>query len=262
MYDPESVALPATFDDPHEGGAPHYRRMLAARGSERKMPIIAPFAPTEAEFREMAAREYGMIALIDKGIGEILQTLARLGLSDDTIVFFTSDHGDMFGDHGMMLKGAMHYEGCIRVPLVAAGPGIAPGLRRGLACSLDLARTILELAAVEPCHGMQGASLGAMLADPSAEVRNEVLIEEDQIHDMLQVGQPLRMRSLITGDGRLTVYAGSAHGELFDWREDPGERRNLFAEPSAARFRAEMMDRLSRAMMQHADTSPQPTAFV
>ncbi len=261
LYDPADMSLPATFDDPHEGGAPHYQRNLAARGGERKLPIIAPFAPTEAEFREMAAREFGMIALIDDGIGEILQALARRGLDEDTIVLFTSDHGDMFGDHGMMLKGAMHYEGCIRVPLVAAGAGIVSGPRPGMVCSLDLARTILELAGIPPFHGMQGASLGPMLGDRSATVRDEVLIEEDQIHDILRVGQPLRMRSLITDQGRITVYAGGGHGELFDWREDPEERRNLFADPAAARFRGEMMERLSRAMMQHADTSPQPTAF-
>jgi len=262
MFDPADMALPATFDDAHENCAPHYQRMLEQRGGERKLPIIAPFAPTEAEFREMAAREFGMIALIDDGIGSILQALARLGLDDDTIVIFTSDHGDMFGDHGMMLKGAMHYEGCVRVPLVAAGASIVPGVRAGLACSLDLARTILDLAGLAPCHGMQGASLGPMLADPAATVRDQVLIEEDQIHDILRVGCPLRMRSLIAEEGRVTVYAGSEMGELFDWREDPEERRNLFADPAAAGFRADMMERLSRSMMQHADTSPQPTAFV
>ncbi len=261
LYDSADVLLPATFDDPHENGAPHYQRMLAGRGSERKLPIIAPFAPTEAEFREMAAREFGMIALIDDGIGEIFQALDRHGLSDDTIVLFTSDHGDMFGDHGVMLKGAMHYEGCIRVPLLAAGAGIVPGARAGLASSLDLAQTILDLADIDPFHGMQGHSLSPMLADPAATVRDEVLIEEDQIHDILRVGQPLRMRSLITDEGRITVYAGGGYGELFDRREDPEERRNLFADPAATQFRAEMMERLSRSMMEHADNSPQPTAF-
>jgi len=262
LFDPADMELPATFDDAHEQGAPHYQRMLAGRGGERKLPIIAPFAPTETEFREMAAREFGMIKLIDDGIGAILRTLADHGLDENTIVLFTSDHGDMFGDHGVMLKGAMHYEGCIRVPLVATGADIVPGPRSGLVCSLDLARTVLDLAGLSPFHGMQGVSLNPLFTDPTATLRDNVLIEEDQIHDMLRVGCPLRMRSLITEEGRITLYDGSGHGELFDWREDPDERNNLFANQAAAGFRAEMMERLGRSMMQHADTSPQPTAFV
>ena len=261
LYDPADVALPATFEDGHETSAPHYKRMLSQRGAERRLPIIAPFAPTEAEYREMAAREYGMIAMIDDGIGQILECLARTGLRDDTIILFTSDHGDMFGDHGMMLKGGMHYRGCIRVPLLFTGPGITAGARSGLVSSLDLAQTILDLAELKPFHGMQGRSLIGALSDPDAPTREELLVEEDQIHDILRVGTPLRMRSLVCDAGRITIYDGCPHGELFDWREDPEERRNLFDDPAAAGFRAEMMERLSRSMMHHADTSPQPTGF-
>ena len=97
---------------------------------------------------------------------------------------------------------------CLRVPLLAAGAGIVPGARTGLASSLDLAQTILDLAFVGPFHGMQGKSLKPILADPAATVRDEVLIEEDQIHDMLGVGRPLRMRSLITDKVRIPEQSG------------------------------------------------------
>ena len=222
------------------------------------MPV-APFAPTEEQFREMAACEYGMIAMIDDGVGAVMAALERSGRADDTVIVFTSDHGDMFGDHGLMLKAAMHYEGCIRVPLVIAAPGCAAGVSRSLASTLDLPQTLLELAGVPAYHGMQGASLVPVLEDPGARVRDHVLVEEDQMFDMAGVGQPLRMRTLVTDDARLTLYQGSERGELFDLARDPRELVNLWDDGGAGALRAELALRLARAEMQVADTSPKPT---
>ena len=89
----------------------------------------------------------------------MLEALERSGQRDNTFVIFTSDHGDAFGDHGLMLKGGMHYQGLVRVPLAITGPGIEPAVSHSLASSLDLAQTVLELAGVPAHHGMQGASL-------------------------------------------------------------------------------------------------------
>ena len=257
LYDPARIPLPETFGDRHERSMPHLQRMIASRG-QQGMPV-APFAPTEEQFREMAACEYGMISMIDDGVGGVMAALERSGRTDDTIVVFTSDHGDMFGDHGLMLKASMHYEGCIRVPLVIAAPGRAAGVSRSLASTLDLPQTLLELAGVPAYHGMQGASLVPVLADPGARVRDHVLVEEDQMFDMAGVGQPLRMRTLVTEDARLTLYQGAERGELFDLARDPRELVNLWDDAGAGALRAELALRLARAGMQVADTSPKPT---
>jgi arylsulfatase A-like enzyme len=254
MYDPEKIPLPETFSDSHAGSVPHLRRMIASRGAQRGM--ITPFAPTAEQFRQMAAAEYGMLAMIDDGVGAVLDALERSGQSDRTFVIFTSDHGDVFGDHGLMLKGAMHYEGCIRVPLAIAGPGIEPGVSRSLASSLDLAQTVLELAGVQAHHGMQGVSLVPLLANPGAVVRDHVLVEEEQMADMLGVGRPLRMRTLVTEDSRLTLYDGSDEGELFDLERDPRELENLWSRLDARARRTEMMERLARLLMEYSDPSP------
>ncbi len=139
-----------------------------------------------------------MISLIDEGVGHILSALERHGKRDNTIIIFTSDHGDMFGDHGVMLKHAMHYEGCTRVPLIIAPPGQAPARTQALAGSLDLAQTILELTGLPAYHGMQGQSLAPIVEAPTSAGREHLLIEEDEKDDPLDIGHPLRMRTLIT----------------------------------------------------------------
>ena len=87
---------------------------------------------------EAIAATYGMVSMIDEGVGRILARLDQLGVRDDTIVVFTSDHGDMMGDHGLFLKGFMHYRGSLQVPMVIAVPGIEPGRTTALASSIDL----------------------------------------------------------------------------------------------------------------------------
>ena len=257
LYDPAAIPLPESFDDPHENSMDHYRARLAKRGEQ--LTRMAPFAPTAEQFREMAAAEFGMIAMIDDGIGEVLAALERNGLADDTVVVFTSDHGDMFGDHGMMLKASMHYDGCIRVPLLISAPGRAPGCTRALASSLDLAQTVLDLADAPVYQGMQGVSLVPLLDDPDASVRDHVLVEEDQMFDLAGIGQGLRMRSLLTEEGRITLYRGAQHGELFDLQRDPGEMQNLFGRPEHRELQTELLERLARQLLEYADDSPRPT---
>jgi len=216
------------------------------------------FAPTELELREMAAKEYGMISMIDDSIGKILNELDTLGLRDNTIVVFTSDHGDMFGDHGVMLKGAMHYEGCTRVPLIIDVPGKPSGISNSLISSIDLGPTLLAQAGLEAFHGMQGYDASELLLNPGSTVRDEILIEEDQLNDILHVGTPLRMRTLITEETRLTLYQGYEGSELFDLKNDPGEMTNM---TGASALRTEMTERLAHALMANDDVSPKPKAF-
>ena len=91
---------------------------------------------SDAQLREIIANYYGMISLVDHQVGRILSALDDAGLADNTLVVFTSDHGEFLGDHGLMLKGPMHYEGLLRVGLIMRGPGIvravAPYWKTGL----------------------------------------------------------------------------------------------------------------------------------
>ncbi|MEM7015736.1 MAG: sulfatase-like hydrolase/transferase [Pseudomonadota bacterium] len=257
MYSPADYVMPETFNDKHENSAPHYQKAIQ-EGPNGLRRGVNMFAPTEVELREMAAKEYGMISMIDDSIGTILKQLGELGMSDNTIIVFTSDHGDMFGDHGVMLKGAMHYEGCTRVPLLIKVPNQQPGICNGLISSLDIGPTLLSLAGLSGFYGMQGIDASGLLSNPEDRIRDEIFIEEDQLNDILRVGTQLRMRTLITEEARLTIYQGYDGIELFDLKNDPHEMENV---SNHATLRAEMMERMTRALMFSDDIAPKPTAF-
>ena len=257
-YAPRDIPLPDTFEDAHKNSMPHYRRMISQRGIPQGRGVDG-WAPTAEQYQHAAAAEYGMISLIDDGVGRILAALEQSGVADNTIIIFTSDHGDMFGDHGVMLKHAMHYEGCTRVPLVIAQPGQAGVRTSAMASSLDLAQTILELAGLPTYHGMQGVSLVPILQNPTGAGRERLLIEEDEKDDPLELGHPLRMRTLVTPEARLTLYRGHSHGELFDLATDSLEQHNLFGTAPGTALQADMIRALAEEMMGLMNETPRPT---
>lgn len=255
MYDPDDIPLPVSFG---KGDLPLIAQMrkalddgVAQRGAQ------APFAVTEEETRQIIALTYGMITMIDDAIGRILAKLAELGLADNTVVVFTADHGDYMGDHGLMLKMLMHYQGLIRVPFIVADPAASDaGARRAdLAGTVDIARTLLSRAGLQPFNGMQGRDLfGADHAAPDA-----VLVEEDSSRFYFDAPEQWRLRSLVTDRWRLTYRHGLDWGELFDLETDPEEIDNLWGDPAHAETKAALTERLVRKMIEMQDRSPLPT---
>src|SRR5258708_22013368 len=108
-----------------------------------------------------------MIAMIDDGMAKILKRLDELGLAQNTVVVFTSDHGDLMGDHQIMLKGAFAYQGLIRVPFIWVEPsGARTGARSAaLFGTLDIAATFLDRARLAPYNGIQGKSMIPVIAN-------------------------------------------------------------------------------------------------
>lgn len=257
MFSPADVELPATFWDSHTRSPEHLRRITSQRGRLNPTPMLQ--SPDESQFRHAAAAEYGAIALIDDGISTVLGELERTGQADDTVVVFTSDHGDMFGDHGLILKMYAHYSGCIRVPLTVAAPSVVPGRTQATVNSVDLGETILELCGVDSFYGSQGRSMAPALRDPAAGLRETLLIEEDQIRDGLRAGVQPRMRTVVTADARLTRYQNLDYGELYDLSADPDELENRWADPAAAGLRQDMSDTLAEMMIACADPSFRPS---
>lgn len=260
IYDPGDIPLPASFHDDHMDSVPHYKKMFQYRGNHLWRGVDG-IAVTEDQYRHACVAEYGKITLVDENIGRILARLDALNLSEDTIVVFTSDHGDMGGDHGIMLKHAMHYMGCLEVPLVIKVPGKRPGRSDSLVSSLDIAPTILELASLPAYFGMQGRSLVPLLDDPSVRLRTRLLVEEDGPWDYMDAGCALRMRTLVTESARLTVYRNSPYGELFDHSADPLELDNLYHKPQGASLRRDLEGQLIQEMMSMASDSPRPIAM-
>ncbi len=259
-YQPKDVQLPPSWGNSHDHTPPHMQTLVKELGTAdalRNTP--AGFAVTEQEAREATALTYGMISMIDDGVGRILDTLERLGLAENTIIMFTSDHGDLMGDHQLMLKGPFHFTGLIRVPMLITVPGLTTGsTTTALACTVDLAQTILHLAALEPYNGIQGHSLVPLLDNPATTVREQVLIEDDGQRLLKSTERRIRLRTLLTPEWRLTYYDGFPFGELYNLQDDPREHRNLWNDADAQAIKGALSERLLRTMIDEQDRSPLP----
>ena len=214
----------------------------------------SPFAVTEDEARQLIALTYGSITLIDDAIGRVLAQLEASGIADDTVVIFTTDHGDYMGDHGLMLKLLLHYQGTIRVPLIWHDPHRpASGERSdGLGSSIDIAPTILARAGIQPFNGIQGRDL---LTDIAPEA---VIVEEDSQRSMTGFERPQRVRTLVTERYRMSLRENEDWDELYDLQTDPMELDNRYDDPALADVRHALTDTMLRRMIALQDRSPLP----
>jgi arylsulfatase A-like enzyme len=211
---------------------------------------------SERQAREAMALTCGMIAMIDDAVGAILDQIEAGGLAKDTVVVFTSDHGDFLGDHGMILKGPMHYQSTIRVPFIWSDPTIARPSRSGrLSSSVDISASILGRAGLAPYWGIQGSDLfGARSPD-------SVLIEDEGNRVSLGFDSAPRVRTLVSDRYRMSVYQDQSWGELYDLRDDPFEIANLWDDPTAAKVMDRLRSELVQQMMRACDSSPWPDAL-
>jgi len=215
---------------------------------------------TEQEAREAIALTFGMIAMIDDGMAKILRCLDGLGFANNTVIVFTSDHGDLMGDHQLMLKGAYAYQGLIRVPFIWAEPdGHAPRRSDALFGTLDIARTFLDRARLAPYNGIQGKSMLPLIAGGAGSGHDGILIEYGSQRPVPTLPPELSMRTLVDGRWRISLYRGVPWGELYDLTADPHELHNLWDEPASASIRSELTERLLQKMMDLAERSPRPT---
>jgi len=263
MYAPDDVALPPSYRAKHGALPSHVAWLHHKRDAGQAVKHTqALFACSEREAREAIALNYGSISMIDDGVGRLMAELERLSLAAETVVVFTSDHGDFLGDHQLLLKGPIHYRGLIRVPFIWMDPA------EGTACvsdaltqAIDLAPTVLDRADIAPFNGIQGESLLPLMAGAPKGDRDQLLVEEEGQRVYLGFAGRVRMRSLLTARHRLSVYDGVDWGELYDLHEDPDETANLWNDAGAAGLRAELMERLVKAMLASADTSPYPNSL-
>jgi arylsulfatase A-like enzyme len=264
LYRAADIPLPEAWPVDRGAAPPHVARLLDERDAGTRVANTpALFACTEREAREATALTYGMIAMIDDAVGRILGRLSALGLADDTVVIFTSDHGDFMGDHQLMLKGPIHYQSILRVPFIWADPAAAHhGARCGaLAGTVDIAATILARANLAPFNGMHGMSLLGLIDGSRDRLRDGMVVEEEGQRVYMGFDRRVRLRTLVTERHRLSLYDGVGWGEFYDLQEDPHERVNRWADPGRSDELRAAMDHLVREMIAISETSPRPTAL-
>jgi len=203
----------------------------------------------EAELRRCIAIYYGMISFMDHEIGRILDTLDRLGIAENTLVVFATDHGHFLGQHGLVAKGAFHYEDMIRIPMLVRYPREVPDgiVSSALQSQVDFAPTFLSAAGIEVPGAMQGVSqLDTWRGGAAA--RDHVIVENR--HEPTRV----HLRTFVDDRYKITVYRDHEYGEIFDLEEDPGEVRNLWDEVGYAGLKGELLHRFMNAELKREPT--------
>jgi len=222
---------------------------------------------------------YGLGEAVDAEVGRLLEHLAASGGDDDTIVVFTSDHGDMHGCHGMHYKGKPQEES-LGIPLIARGPGIPPGATpNGLASTVDVPPALLSLGGVPIPESMSGRDISPLLRGEDLEIDSVYCEGRMNVRDAVGSdtpgsppeaptsstsranprggGQYRDWRAIVTPRYKLAVdYTGEVVW-LTDLRDDPYELRNLANLPEASSVQEELLARLRERGLELGDPFPE-----
>jgi uncharacterized sulfatase len=262
----ESFVLAVSFDEPHGPFVtpPAYWEKFAPSDIPKPPNFGAPLidkpelqqvqraAYGEPDWETTAAnktRHFGCNSYIDREIGRVIDAVERLH-GDDTVIIYTSDHGDMMGAHGLRGKGPMMYEETTNVPFIARIPdGPSGAVSEAVVSHLDLLPTMLDFAGIEIPESLHGVSLAPVLRDPEKEVRPYAFVSFHRFainHD--DFGEFFPIRCATDGRYKLSINLFDTD-ELYDLREDPEERHNLIRDPGHQAPR----DRLHDAVLAQMD---------
>ena len=257
LYDPASLDPGSYTPGEFEGMPPQHARTREPRPdfSDYQEPggqALHGFHShlyEEDELRRSLACYYGMLSLVDAEVGRILDCLDRLGLSQNTLVIFATDHGHFLGQHGLIAKGAFHYEDLLRIPMIVRYPGRVPAgaVSTELQSQIDWAPTFLAAAGVAVPGFMPGADQLPVWAGLRPG-RSWALVENR--HNPTS----LHLRTLVTLRHKITVYRGHDYGELFDFESDPQELHNRWDDPAYAQIKADLLLRFVQAEMEREPT--------
>lgn len=257
MYDPNKIARPSITPDEHDRNPPHFQL------TQQRNPDFSSYLEPDGndchgftshlhdpdKLAKDIAVYYGMVSCMDAYIGKILDHLDALGLADNTLVVFTSDHGHLFGQHGLIAKGAFHYEDLLRVPMVARLPGQIPAgaTTEALQSLVDLPTTFLAYAGINAPRDMVGKNQWDVWTGAIPAVRDHVIVENRH--------QPttVHLKTYINERYKITVYYNQTYGELFDLLEDPGETHNRWDDPAFRDLKSDLI-----LKMLHAEMGKEP----
>lgn len=270
LFNPEEMTLPATWDQEPEPAMPLRYRLRRREVEETRRYLEAD---DERTWRAYKARYWGQCTLVDRYAGRILQRLDELGLAENTVVAYSTDHGDMMGEHRMLNKGVA-YEGAVRVPLLIRAPGLESRRVITPVSLVQLAPTLIDLAGQPVPASPQGASMASLVSDgdrapDEAEVVVEWIGKSGYPDSLFQAAglngsdersrrqMATEARTLRRGRWKLTAHLSGEH-QLFDLEVDPGETRNLYGMQDHEGTRRSMLDRLQAWQRRTGDTMALP----
>ena len=206
--------------------------------------------PTPEQTQRQREHYFANVTMIDTQIGRLMEALERRGVLQDTVIIFTSDHGDCLNDHGHSQKWTM-YEGSVRVPAIVWAPGRVVSGRTvdDLVSLFDFGPTILELAGISAPRWMEARSLLPYLHDEAAESRPHVFAE----HAGDRILSGTEFMTMIRDDRwKLVHFVDSEEGQLFDMHADPQELRNIWDDPAHEPVRRTLVNEILKWRIRSA----------
>ncbi len=261
MYDPQEMLPGKLTPGEHEKNPIHFRLTQDEDGrrklnemfhEDRGIHGFECHVRDAEEIKKDMAVYYGMVSFMDDQIGRMLARLDELGLAEDTLVVFTSDHGHFLGQHGLVAKGPFHYEDVIRVPFIVRYPGRVPagGQSAAIQNLVDLPVTFLSAAGIDVPGRMTGVDqLDAWTGGDA--VRRGTVVENRHTY------KNVHLRTYINDRYKITVYRSGEDGELFDLVEDPDETNNLWHEPRAQEIKKDLLHEFLQETFSYEPT-PMP----
>ena len=246
MYDPQSIPVGGAFMQDPPANASLIHRLRAEEslaGSGFDGDSAEPHS--EEYWRALIARYWGMVTLVDKAVGTMMQALEAAGVADNTIVVYSSEHGDQLGEHNIIQK-AVFYEQSVKVPMLMRVPWLTGGESRvpGRYSHIDTVPTLLELVGADVPGHLQGESRVPVLKGEATLEGNDVMIDwTGRNLEELEGIQDVDHRILISHDGWKLNMGEGDQGELYDLNGDPTESVNLFDAPAQ---RGRVVDMASR----------------
>lgn len=247
-YMQRELPLPAPSAEELAMQPPPFKAMRQHNVEVDHDSVVHQLDPSREALQRQRAYYLANVTMIDEKVGQILQTLDEGGYLQNSIVIFTSDHGDCLCDHGHSQKWTM-YDIITRVPMLVWSPGRIAGGRRmdGLCQQMDIAPYILQTAGVEVPEYFEAESLQPAIAGEKWAGREQVYSE----HGRDGILQETDFMSMVrTRDWKLVHFMGEDFGQLFDLRSDPGEVKNLWDAPDCVEQKRALLENLREWRMQ------------
>jgi uncharacterized sulfatase len=236
LFRPEDMPLPATFNQEH---LPRWAEQFRQHG-----PYALDNPHREEDLRRTKALYCGEVKLIDDRVGRLMDVLQEQGILDETIIVFTTDHGDYMGEHGLYAKNQL-YETAYRIPLLIRWPERVPGggVIDHIVTAVDFQQTMLGLMGIEPSGHEQGRDASPLLRGEGAEWKDEALIHHST-----------HRRAGIFTPGFELAYVRDGEAILFDRKNDPNQENNLFHDP----HHRDVVGQLTERIIQHHEYLDSP----
>ena len=241
-YLDRDLPLPTDTQEDLAGQPPVFQKLAQHNVEVDHDSVVHDLTPTREQLQRQRAYYLSNVTMIDEKIGEILESLDARGYLDNSVVIFTSDHGDCLGDHGHSQKWTF-YDIITRMPMIVWSPGRFEGGRKvdGLCQQMDIAPAILELAGLPVPDTMEAQSLTPALRGEEWAERDYVYGEHARDGILTETEYMSMVRSR---DWKLVSFLDDPNGQLFDLAGDPGETTNRWDDPDCDEIKAALLDEL------------------